>query len=185
MLKLQRSSNGKVILALSGQIDDQDITELETQIRSEEKGRSIALDLKDLTLVGRDAIGFLERCEADSVTLRNCAAYVREWITRLRRGHVIDGCSADYLCAHLAQMSEHATESALPHLQPRERDVLRLLVGANTNKDIARDLGMSVQVVKNYLKRIYDVLGVNNRLEAAMWVVNHPEFNQALTTERH
>ena len=82
-------------------------------------------------------------------------------------------------------MSEHATESALPHLQPRERDVLRLLVGANTNKDIARDLGMSVQVVKNYLKRIYDVLGVNNRLEAAMWVVNHPEFNQALTTERH
>ena len=36
MLKLQRSSNGQVILALSGQIDDQDITELETQIRSEE-----------------------------------------------------------------------------------------------------------------------------------------------------
>ena len=86
MLKLQRSSNGKVILALSGQIDDQDISELETQIRSEEKGRSIVLDLKDLTLVSRDAIGFLERCEADGVTLRNCAAYVREWITRQRGG---------------------------------------------------------------------------------------------------
>jgi anti-anti-sigma regulatory factor len=86
MLKLQRSSNGKVILALSGQIDDQDITELETQIRSEEKGRSIVLDLKDMTLVSRDAIGFLERCEADGVTLRNCAAYVREWITRQRGG---------------------------------------------------------------------------------------------------
>ena len=86
MLKLQRSSNGKVILALSGQIDDQDITELETQIKSEEKGRSIVLDLKDLTLVSRDAIGFLERCEADGVTLRNCAAYVRELITRQRGG---------------------------------------------------------------------------------------------------
>ena len=86
MLKLQRSSNGKVIHALSGQIDDQDISELETQIRSEEKGRSIVLDLKDLTLVSRDAIGFLERCEADGVTLRNCAAYVREWITRQRGG---------------------------------------------------------------------------------------------------
>jgi hypothetical protein len=57
---------------------------LETQIRSEEKGRLIVLDLKDLTLVSRDAIGFLERCEADGVTLRNCAAYVREWITRQR-----------------------------------------------------------------------------------------------------
>jgi len=86
MLKIQRSSNGQVVLALSGQIDDQDITELETQIRSEEKGRSIVLDLKDLTLVSRDAISFLERCEADGVTLRDCAAYVREWITRQRRG---------------------------------------------------------------------------------------------------
>ena len=75
-----------MVLSLSGQIDDQDITELETQIRSEEKGRSIVLDLKDLTLVSRDAIGFLERCEADGVSLRNCAAYVREWITRQRGG---------------------------------------------------------------------------------------------------
>jgi anti-anti-sigma regulatory factor len=86
MLKIQRSSNGQVVLALSGQIDDQDITELETQIRSEEKGRSMVLDLKDLTLVSRDAIGFLERCEADGATLRNCAAYVREWITKQRGG---------------------------------------------------------------------------------------------------
>jgi anti-anti-sigma regulatory factor len=86
MLKIQRSSNGQVVLALSGQIDDRDITELETQIRSEEKGCSIVLDLKDLTLVSRDAISFLERCEADGVTLRNCAAYVGEWITRQRGG---------------------------------------------------------------------------------------------------
>jgi hypothetical protein len=86
MLKLQRSSNGQVILALSVEIDNQDISELETQIKSEEKGRSIVLDLKDMTLVSRDAIGFLERCEADGVTLRNCAAYVREWITRQRGG---------------------------------------------------------------------------------------------------
>jgi anti-anti-sigma regulatory factor len=86
MLKIQRSSNGQVVLEVSGQIDDQDITELEIQIRSEEKGRSIVLDLKDLTLVSRDAIGFLERCEADGVTLRNCAAYVREWINRQRGG---------------------------------------------------------------------------------------------------
>jgi anti-anti-sigma regulatory factor len=86
MLKIQRSSNGQVVLALSGQIDDQDVTELETQIRSEDKERSIVLDLKDLTLISRDAIGFLERCEADGVTLRNCVAYVREWITRQRGG---------------------------------------------------------------------------------------------------
>jgi hypothetical protein len=85
MLKIQRSSNGQVVLALSGQIDDQNIAELEIQIRSETKGSSIALDLNDLTLVSRDAISFLERCETDGVTLRNCAGYIREWITRQRK----------------------------------------------------------------------------------------------------
>jgi hypothetical protein len=52
----------------------------------EANGRHIVLDLKDLILVGRDAIGFLERCEANSITLKNCPAYVREWITRQRGG---------------------------------------------------------------------------------------------------
>jgi len=42
------------------------------------------LDLKDLTLVDREAVKFLERCEADSVKLKNCPAYIREWIVRER-----------------------------------------------------------------------------------------------------
>jgi hypothetical protein len=46
----------------------------------------IALDLTDVTLVDRDAIGFLKRCEVNGIELKNCAGYVREWITRERRG---------------------------------------------------------------------------------------------------
>jgi len=86
MLKIQRTSNGQVVFALSGRMDEEHIAELETLIRSETIGRLIVLDLKDLTLAGQEAIGFLERCEADGITLMNCAAYVREWITRQRRG---------------------------------------------------------------------------------------------------
>ena len=67
-------------------MEEDDIPELETLIKSEADGRRIVLDLKDVTLAGRDAISFLGRCEADSITLRNCAGYVREWITRERRG---------------------------------------------------------------------------------------------------
>jgi hypothetical protein len=85
MLRIQRSSNGEVVFTLSGRMDIEDIPELETLIRSEAGASSIVLDLKDLTLVGRDAISFLERCETDSITLKNCADYVREWITRQRR----------------------------------------------------------------------------------------------------
>ncbi len=67
-------------------MDKEHIPELETLISSETKGRRIALDLKGLTLAGQDGISFLERCEADGITLTNCAGYVREWITRQRRG---------------------------------------------------------------------------------------------------
>jgi anti-anti-sigma regulatory factor len=86
MLKIQRSSNGQVVFTLSGEIDKEEIAELEALLRSEAKGRTIVLDLKDLTLVGRAAISFLGRCEADGVRLQNCAGYVREWISRERRG---------------------------------------------------------------------------------------------------
>jgi anti-anti-sigma regulatory factor len=85
MLRIQRSSNGQVVFTLSGRMDEEHIAELDTLIRSETNGRHIVLDLKDLTLAGQDAIGFLQRCEADGITLMNCAAYVREWITRQRR----------------------------------------------------------------------------------------------------
>ena len=61
-------------------IEEEDIAELEALIRSEAKGRRIVLDLKNLTLVGQDAIAFLDRCEANGITLKNCPAYIREWI---------------------------------------------------------------------------------------------------------
>ena len=86
MLRIQRSANGQVVFTLSGRMDQENLAELETLVRSETDGRPIVLDLKDLTLAGRDAISFLERCEADGITLKNCAGYVREWITRQRRG---------------------------------------------------------------------------------------------------
>jgi hypothetical protein len=86
MLRIQKSANGEVVFTLSGQMDEEHIAQLETLIRSEANGLPIVLDLRDLILVGRDAVRFLERCEADSITLRNCAGYVREWITRSRGG---------------------------------------------------------------------------------------------------
>ena len=86
MLRIQRSANGEVVFTLSGQMDEEPIAELETLISSEANGRRIILDLKDLTLVNENAITFLERCESNSIRLENCPPYIREWITRERRG---------------------------------------------------------------------------------------------------
>jgi len=87
MLRIQSSeANGHAVFALSGRMDEEDIAGLETLIRSEANRRGIILDLKDITLVGREAVGFLGRCESHGIILKNCAGYVREWITRERRG---------------------------------------------------------------------------------------------------
>ena len=42
----------------------------------------LTLDLRDVTLLDRDAVKFLARREADGVQLDNCPAYIREWIER-------------------------------------------------------------------------------------------------------
>ena len=87
MLKVERSANGQVIFTLMGRMIKEDIAALETLFRSESNVRYLILDLKDLTLVDRDAVRFLGQCEADNITLKNCPAYIREWITRERRAN--------------------------------------------------------------------------------------------------
>jgi hypothetical protein len=61
-------------------MDSESVAELESLFRSEADGTHMVLDLKDITLVNQDAINFLERCEAGSITLKNCPAHIREWI---------------------------------------------------------------------------------------------------------
>jgi hypothetical protein len=85
MLKITRAANGEVVFKLSGRMGVENVGELETLFGVEASGRRIVLDLKDLTLVDQDAVSFLKRCEGDSIQLKNCPAYIREWITGERR----------------------------------------------------------------------------------------------------
>ena len=87
MLKVERSANGRVVFTLIGRMTQEDTAELERMFRSELNVRNLILDLKDLTLVDRDAVRFLERCETENIKLKNCPAYIREWITRERVGN--------------------------------------------------------------------------------------------------
>jgi anti-anti-sigma regulatory factor len=84
MLRIQRTANGEVVFKLSGRMDAENLAELKALLESEAKGRRIALDLKDLTLVDRDAVTFLADCETDGVQIMNCPPYIREWIARER-----------------------------------------------------------------------------------------------------
>ena len=80
MLKITRAANGQVIFKLSGRMGAENVAELETLVSAEASGRRIVLDLRDLTLVDQDTVSFLKRCEADGIQLKNCPAFIREWI---------------------------------------------------------------------------------------------------------
>ncbi len=54
-------------------------------------------------------------------------------------------------------------------LTSREAEVLEGVLGGLSNKQIARQLGISEPTVKAYLTRVYQRLGVRSRTEAAMW----------------
>ena len=54
-----------------------------------------------------------------------------------------------------------------PHLTPRQVEVLRLLEqGRSTTKQIAAELHLSTETVRNHIRRLFRALGVNTRLEA-------------------
>ena len=84
MLKIQRSANGRVVLTLSGRTEAEDVKELRQLLALETAGKHLSLDLRDVTLVNEGAVNFLAGCEADSVKLENCPAYIREWIERTK-----------------------------------------------------------------------------------------------------
>jgi hypothetical protein len=82
VLKIQRSGNGRVVFTLSGRIETEDVKELQQPLALETAGQQLVLDLRDVTLVNQDAVTFLASCEADTITIENCPAYLRQWIER-------------------------------------------------------------------------------------------------------
>jgi len=58
-------------------------------------------------------------------------------------------------------------------LTPKEMQIVALIVQGCKNKDIANQLGTKEQVIKNYLRSIYDKIGVSDRLELALFTLHH------------
>jgi PAS domain S-box-containing protein len=52
------------------------------------------------------------------------------------------------------------------HLTPRQVEVLRLLEQGRSTKQIAAELQLSTETVRNHIRRLFRALGVNSRLEA-------------------
>ena len=71
-----------VVLRVSGRIDGEHVDTIREVIAREKGG--VALDLGHVILVNREAVRLLAVSEANGIELRNCPAYVREWVVRER-----------------------------------------------------------------------------------------------------
>jgi len=58
-------------------------------------------------------------------------------------------------------------------LTPREEQVVALVAEGMSNRDVSHELNLSEHTVKKYLFRIFDKLGVSNRVELVLYAVHH------------
>jgi DNA-binding NarL/FixJ family response regulator len=80
---------------------------------------------------------------------------------------------------HPLREASQTVEHAL-HLNARRNlRIVALIVQGYKNKEIATQLGTTEQVIKNYLRNVYDKIGVSDRLELALFTIHHRILNEA------
>jgi DNA-binding NarL/FixJ family response regulator len=71
------------------------------------------------------------------------------------------------------KVQDSVGERVRDRLTPKEMQIVALIVQGCKNKDIAQQLNTKEQVIKNYLRNIYDKTGVSDRLELALFTIHH------------
>jgi DNA-binding NarL/FixJ family response regulator len=84
--------------------------------------------------------------------------------------------------AYRAQANQLTNPRLQPRLTPKELEIMTCVTQGKRNKEIAYQLGTSEQVIKNYLRKIYDKLGVSDRLELALYCLHHQILKQQALT---
>ncbi len=69
-------------MTLSGHIEAEHIAALRELPEFRGDSGNVILDLREVRLAARQAVGFLRGCEGKGITLKNCPAYIREWMER-------------------------------------------------------------------------------------------------------
>jgi DNA-binding NarL/FixJ family response regulator len=120
-----------------------------------------------LELFRRGAHGIVSR-EVEPEVLVECLRKVslgEPWLDRQAVGWV--------LSAYRTQSTRPTGSRPKVQLTPKESLIVSCVTQGMKNKEIALRVGTTEQVVKNYLRKVYDKLGVADRLELALYCLNH------------
>lgn len=120
-----------------------------------------------LDLFRRGAHGVVSR-EVEPELLVDCLRKVADgdvWLDRQGIRWVLE--------AFRNQSSRPSGARPKVQLTPKEMLIVSCVTQGMKNKEIALRVGTTEQVVKNYLRKVYDKLGVADRLELALYCLNH------------
>lgn len=159
-----------------------------------------AIVLLDIKMPGKDGVQTLEalraRGDRRAVVLLTAGITDRQLLTVMRAGvegivpkdgaedDLVDvletvasggkAIAAPFLQRALDLSLRPETCGPLERLNPRERRIARLVARGLRNRDIGEEMGIGEGTVKVYLHTIYSKLGIENRTELALLVVNEP-----------
>jgi DNA-binding NarL/FixJ family response regulator len=86
----------------------------------------------------------------------------------------IDNQSVNWVIeAYRSQATALTNPRTQPHLSEKELSIISCITQGMRNKEIAYHIGTTEQVIKNYLRKVYDKLGVSDRLELALYCLHH------------
>lgn len=97
-------------------------------------------------------------------------------VKQVHAGQVwITAAQLDFLLAVLAAAPARpiVNASGVQLLSHREQEVIRWIAEGLSNREIARALQISENTAKNYVYRVYNKLGISNRVEAALYAAAH------------
>lgn len=117
------------------------------------------------------ARGLFSLAEQSFKSLCRCIACVHQgqiWASTEQLSYLIDALSVN--------PSMHVTDArGVGLLTPREEEVVALVAEGISNREIAQKLKIKENTVKKALLRIYDRLGVSNRVELVLYALTHRE----------
>jgi len=129
-------------------------------VTATEKGQPL------LDAVAAGATGYLtKRCTREE--LRQAV------ITVYGGGSIISPMLAGHLLSAYSRTSRGEASGVRPLLGKREHEILRLLAGGCTDKEIAATVFISPRTVQNHLTRIREKTGLRRRAELTRWAMEH------------
>jgi len=164
---------GAVILVASSLRPD--VVDLRARARAQES--RVVLVAENTEQVSDEVVGLLDGLLGRNVAgidLVDCVRRVARGQRFVQRANLTTMQAADSVGTRVRD-----------RLTPKEMQIVALIVQGCKNKEIAALLGTKEQVIKNYLRGIYDKTGVSDRLELALFTIHHRVLAEAAARAGH